>query len=283
MEYHYQSVGGWMREWYVYIPQQVRPWQAVPLVFACHGFMCSGEIYAGNSQWHKAADRYGFIVIFPSAATIKMEFKEENQVISKGMMDLPAWNVFCDPKSPDELAFFTFMLNDVRKRWAVDMGRVFATGHSMGSMMTHFLGIAAPQLFAAIAPCSGALILGALEAFPKLEVFRRRSSVPLPVWMFGGEREEWLMPAVPEGKNLTAESIRLWCCLNGAAVPLQDFGGWTISGRWHDFCALEDPVQVRYTWVENFPHATNGEMTFRIWEEFFSRYYRGTDGAVHFL
>ena len=51
MEYRYEPVDGWMREWYVYIPQRVRqhPEKKVPLVFAVHGYSCTGEIYAGNS------------------------------------------------------------------------------------------------------------------------------------------------------------------------------------------------------------------------------------------
>ena len=51
MEYHYEGIGGWMREWYVYVPEQVKaqPEKPVPLVFAMHGYTCAGEIYAGNS------------------------------------------------------------------------------------------------------------------------------------------------------------------------------------------------------------------------------------------
>ena len=37
--------GGWMREWYVYVPEQVKaqPEKPVPLVFAMHGYTCAGE------------------------------------------------------------------------------------------------------------------------------------------------------------------------------------------------------------------------------------------------
>ena len=44
------------------------------------------------------------------------------------------------------------MLADVKSRYAVDEERVFATGHSWGSMMTQYLGMALPELFTAIAP-----------------------------------------------------------------------------------------------------------------------------------
>ena len=69
MEYHYEMVDGFRREWYIHVPEQVRanPDKPVPLVFAMHGYSCSGEIYIGNSEWHKVADRYGFIAVFPTA------------------------------------------------------------------------------------------------------------------------------------------------------------------------------------------------------------------------
>ena len=51
MDYHYEPVGGWMREWYVCVPDSVksRPDEPAPLVFAMHGYTCSGEIY--NRQY----------------------------------------------------------------------------------------------------------------------------------------------------------------------------------------------------------------------------------------
>lgn len=44
VEYHMEKVDGWLREWYVYVPEAVRqhPEVPVPLVFACHGYTCNG-------------------------------------------------------------------------------------------------------------------------------------------------------------------------------------------------------------------------------------------------
>ena len=79
MEYHYEEFDGWMREWYVYIPQSVRcnPDKKVPLVLAMHGYTCTGEIYAGNSGWYDVAERHGFIVVFPSALHAKVNMPEQ--------------------------------------------------------------------------------------------------------------------------------------------------------------------------------------------------------------
>lgn len=57
---------------------------------------------------------------------------------------------------------------------------------------------------------------------------------------------------------------------------------WEIfRSRWHDLVYCKNAVpMIRYTWIDHFPHATNIEMSFRIWEEFFSKFRRCTDGKL---
>ena len=284
MEYYYREVGGWMREWYVYVPESVKanPYRKVPLVLAMHGYTCSGEIYSGNSGWHQVADEYGFIVVFPSAVHGCFAVKEENRAISRDITVLPAWNIYSNPEFPDELNFFEFLLDDLMHTYCIDEGRVYATGHSMGSLMVQMLAIARPHWFAAVAPCSGVLFLDALDHFQMQDYFRERPDVEMPVWMFGGEREEWLLPAVPAGDNITAESIRFWCRLNDYEAVPGEFAESQIHNQlWHDYCFKKGVCDlVRYTWIRHLPHATMPEMSFRIWEEFFSGYYRDSDGKT---
>ena len=106
MEYHYEEFDGWMREWYVYIPQSVQhnPNKKVPLVLAMHGYTCTGEIYAGNSGWYDVAEKHGFIVVFPSALHAKVNMPEQG--LMPDWAPLNAWNVFLEDDRPDELKFF---------------------------------------------------------------------------------------------------------------------------------------------------------------------------------
>ena len=276
MEYHYEEIDGWMREYYVYVPDAVKadPEKPVPLVFAMHGYTCSGEIYAGNSDWHKVADQNGFIVVYPTAAHGYLRLDNpDNPAVGANDTELPAWNLldFC-PVAPDELTFFDEMIERVCAAHHIDRTRIYATGHSLGSLMTQYLGLARPDVFAAIAPCSGVLFSGSMQKFKNKPAVQTRADVRLPVWMFGGENEAWLMPAVPQVGNATGDTINYWRDLNhvsGGAVG--DFEAYrTDRGRWKDYVfAVEDVPLVRYTWVEEMPHATMTEMSFRIWEEFF--------------
>ena len=279
MEYHYEEIGGWMREWYVYVPQQVKenPDKPVPLVFAMHGYTCSGEIYAGNSDWYKVADQHGFIVVHPTATPGQMT--ASNQACDPDNVPLPAWNFMHNaPDGPDELQFFRTMLEKVSADHSVDRTRVYATGHSHGSVMTQVLAMAMSDVFAAAAPCSGILFRMPDMNIRDLPEIAQRADIQLPIWMFGGEQEPWLLPTVPDNENETGDSIRIWREINHMepALPQDWTTGWTENGRWHDlsYSRADGAPMVRYTWVDYMPHATMTEMSFRIWEEFFSKFSR---------
>ena len=284
-EYHYEEIGGWMREWYVYAPKQVReaPEKAVPVVMISHGYTCSGEIYLGNTAWNRVADKYGFIVVAATAPFDKIQGKGENKAAKFDNTDLPAWNIFGKPECPDEIAFFRHMLEDVCANYAVDQTRVYATGHSWGNMMTHYLGMAMPDVFAAIAPCSGVLFDEHDETMLANPQIIKEPSCELPIWMFAGEMEPWLLPHLPAEQNSTARSIRIWNQRNGMEAPDAFDTGWNVHGRWNDLSYEKDgrPL-VRYTWVEYLPHATMPSMAYRIWEEFFSRFVR-VNGEIRYV
>lgn len=286
MEYHYEGIGGWMREWYVYVPEQVKaqPEKPVPLVFAMHGYTCAGEIYAGNSEWYKVADKHGFIVVHPSATPGQMLMS--NQACDPDNVPLPAWNFMHNaPDGPDELEFFRAMLEKTCAANAIDRSRVYATGHSHGSVMTQVLAMAMSEVFAAVAPCSGIVFQMPDMNIRALPEIVSRKDVPVPIWMFGGEQEAWLLPNKPTADNETGDSLRIWRGINHIMPEMpDDFStGWTVHGRWHDLTYRrgDGAPMVNFTWVDYMPHATMTEMSFRIWEEFFSKFSR-VDGEIKY-
>lgn len=277
MEYHYEEFDGWMREWYVYIPQSVRqnPEKEVPLVLAMHGYTCTGEIYAGNSGWYDVAEKYGFIVVFPSALHAKVDMPEQG--LMPDWAPLNAWNVFLEDDRPDELKFFSFLLDKMIAEYPVDEHRVFATGHSWGSLMTEMLALGLTERFAAVAPCSGAFFGGAYEKMTSLP-YAAENGVQLPIWMFWGMNEEWLIPSEPTHENETGLTVELWLKRNGKADMIP--ADWaqrtcTVNDHFKDhYFDREGTAPVQFTQVDYMPHATMPEMSFRIWEEFFSKFFR---------
>ncbi|MGN1008904.1 MAG: cadherin-like beta sandwich domain-containing protein, partial [Butyricicoccus sp.] len=152
MTRHYEEVGGWMREWYVYVPEGIGA--NAPVIFANHGYTLNGAVYSGQTDWPKVAEQEKFIVIFPSAIS--------GNISDSGNAPWPAWNISLDPTRMDEIEFFKYMLEDVAKDYSIDRGRVYATGHSWGSQMTHMLAANEPEMFAAVAPLSGFVFNGAI-------------------------------------------------------------------------------------------------------------------------
>lgn len=274
IEYHYEEIDGWMREYYVYVPEQVKeaPEKKVPLVFAMHGYTCSGEIYIGNSEWTQVADRYGFIVLFPSALHAQVNMPQCG--LMPDWAPLAAWNIFEEEDRPDELHFFRTILDKMLAEYPVDEDRVFATGHSWGSLMTEMLALGLTDRLAGIAPCSGVFFGGASGKMTVLPRLNPENGKQLPVWMFWGTEEEWLIPRTPADDNETGFTLKMWLKKNRKPELIPE--NWSDvpvieNGRFldHKF-EKEGTAPVWYTQVDYMPHATMPEMSFRIWEEFFS-------------
>lgn len=282
MEYHMEEIGGWLREWYVYVPESVKKASSpVPLVFALHGYSCSGEIYIGNSGWYRVAEKRGFIVVFPTALPGTLGFK--SVATDPCNVPMPAWNFLHNmPNGPDEFAFFKELLNRVALRHSIDPSRVYVTGHSHGSMMTQALALGMPGLFAAAAPCSGVILEPMHETFTSLPEICKHPS-PLPIWMFAGKEEKWLIDPLPSPENATGKTLAIWHTRNalpGDAKERFATEGTLYKDRWHDlsYPDAQGHPMLRFTTVDRFPHATNPEMSWRIWDEFFAHWSR--EGGV---
>jgi len=285
MDYHFEEIDGWKREWYVYLPESVRADIAangasakkVPLVLAMHGYTCSGEIYAGNSGWSRVADKYGFILVHPTALLAHVNMPEQGLMPEYALF--PAWNIFQEDDRPDELSFFHQMLDRTIAQYPVDADHVFATGHSWGSLMTQMLGLGMTDRLKAIAPCSGVFFGGSSKLMTALPDLNRFNHIQLPVWMHWGMEEDWLIPSQPLHDNETGFTLDMWMKRNGKKDMIP--ADWSeipceANGPHKRFLdrrmEKEGTAPVWFTQVDYMPHATMPEMSFRIWEQFFSKY-----------
>lgn len=292
MTRHYEKVGGWMREWYVYVPENAKNSTNLPVVFANHGYTLNGGVYAGQTDWHKVADEKGFIVVFPSAIP--------GSISENGNAPFPAWNIAMDPTRMDEIEFFKYMLDDLKKHYSIDTGRVYATGHSWGSQMTHVLALNEPEMFAAVAPLSGFIFNAAV--FEQAEAAKAKGSYPgVPVYMAAGTEggTEWAICPVPLAEeNSSGKTLSDWFALNGCTDSLdwskingsnetkgsldwQNGGAFTKSGRWYTMtCEKNGVPMVQAEIVDYMPHATMPEHSARVWNNWLSHYSRNTDGTL---
>lgn len=296
MERHYKEVGGWMREWYVYVPDSVdESTEDVPVVFAIHGSTLNGGVYAGQTDWYKVADDTNIIVVFPSAIN--------DNTSDGGNAPFPGWNIALNPTRMDDIEFFQYMLNDLDDTYDIDRGRVYATGHSLGSQMTHVLALNEPEMFAAVAPLSGFIVMDYIfdQAEDAAEDVAAAGGVP--VYMAAGTESstEWRICPIPlTESNSSGRTLVTWTSLNGCDEPIdwgaitggnsemgsldwQNGGAFTEDGRWYTMTYTTDGVpMVQVEIVDYMPHATMPEHSARVWNNWFSHFSRNADGELQY-
>lgn len=103
------------------------------LVINMHGLGMSASLEESTTQMDKTADREKFIVVYPDGT------------------GATAWDITGNTDVP----FLLALVDTISAKYNVDPHRVYACGFSMGGYMTHRLGCAAANVFAAIAAVSG--------------------------------------------------------------------------------------------------------------------------------
>jgi polyhydroxybutyrate depolymerase len=141
------TAGGLDRQYILHVPPGYTGAEPVPLVVDMHGFGGDGtrqEVRSGG--WQQKADAEGFVVVFPTGSPIPPEAGTSGAEWSAGDGSIPV------PSSVDDVAFIRTLVAKVASDGCIDLARVYATGVSNGGAMAHWLGCAAADLFAAVAP-----------------------------------------------------------------------------------------------------------------------------------
>ncbi|TDV56587.1 extracellular catalytic domain type 1 short-chain-length polyhydroxyalkanoate depolymerase [Actinophytocola oryzae] len=177
---------------HLYVPDSVRPEPAV--VVAMHGCTGSGPGYYQSSEFASLADRYGFVVVYPSAS-------EHDNCFDVWSDAARSRDGGSDPDS------IVSMVDYVRARHHADPRRVFATGGSSGGMETTALLVLHPDVFAA-----GAAFMG------------------IPFACFPNEAD--FDPSRPCFTGTVDKSPREWGDLARATNP-DHAGPWPRVQLWH--------------------------------------------------
>lgn len=116
-----------------------------PLIVALHGGWGTGKSMEDLTNLDSTAGGAGYAVAYPDGVS-------------------RAWNAGSCCGKPmkegvDDVGFLRAVVADVARRTPIDTKRVYGTGFSNGAMMVHRVACDAPDLFAAIAPASGGLMV----------------------------------------------------------------------------------------------------------------------------
>ncbi len=211
----------------VRVPPSYDGSKPVPLVLILHGAGGQGSLYLSRCGWADKADKAGFIAAAPDGLPARPN--ETPSFLNNPRL----WNSYIlRPLSPrasiDDIAFFKALIKELEKRYKVDTGRVYLTGHSNGAGMTFRLGAEMADTFAAIAPVASTC-----------SVPNPKPSRPVPTLFIIGNQDK-LVPVAggesttPWNSRITppvATSLARWAAAIGCSAEpkaVSDKGGVKI-------------------------------------------------------
>ena len=144
-------VAGLDRTYIVYLPEQVSPTEAIPLVFVHHGYTMSGQNMFDITGYPALADREHVAVAFPDGQagpnSAGAPWNVGSNVCAAGGATPPI-------ATGDDFAFLDAMRADIAQDQCLDGDHVFVTGFSMGGYFAHHAGCELPYI-RGVAPHSG--------------------------------------------------------------------------------------------------------------------------------
>lgn len=153
----------------LFVPSTYDPKKPAPLVVDLHGLNITPLqqiLFDGTTDF---AERYGFIVVAPMGFNLSSWWGSRTGTPVATAAVKPAGDV---RYSTTELAEIDTMalLKLIRDQYAVDNDRIYLMGHSMGGAGTYYLGGKYNDIWAALAPISGAggIADGAAERYKSL-------------------------------------------------------------------------------------------------------------------
>lgn len=236
--------GGMKREYVLYVPRSYRAVRPTPLVISLHGAGMWPAQQENMTHWDQLAEEFGFLVVYPAA---------------RGRV----WRVSHPGVSVvSDVRFVADLIDSLRARYAIDPGRVYANGFSLGGAMTFVLSCTLSDRLAAVGTVSAAQTLPwswciDKHAVPLINFHGTADLVPYA----GGPSPDPLNPLTfPSVRAWTAQWARRNAC---APRPVESAVTSDVSLREYQHCANDATVAL-YT-VQGGGHAWPGGKALPRW------------------
>lgn len=260
---------GWLREYYVYCPDSVKDsGQNVPLVICTHGSGGTGKEMFSRTEWAKVADNSGFIVVFPTS------------LYTLDSTGAPTtWNTNASTENRvDDVKFIRSMFEQLKKDYKIDTSRVYSSGHSNGTSMAVFLGVACPDIITAVA--TSAPVFGETSYDGMMPAAKTEYNTAVMVAL--GTNDEYAVEeeGVANIDGLRSRSVRAYW-ENHWGFNAEAYNYYR-NGAYENYVYTNEEGQTVYRYVkvnENL-HAPLPELSYMFYE-FMSQYSRGSDGALY--
>jgi len=261
--------------WYEYVPASYDGSKKVPLVLGIHGGLMTGWGHAIYTSWTMVADRDGFICVFPDA-------HEKRIWPVEGMFEgfdpektpgIPINIAPADYRENHDMNFLLGLIEEMKRKYSIDEGRIFMQGMSNGNLMTAQFARYYGDVLAGAAGSGGPTQLNKLFTDGG-ELLNRAG--PLAVWQARPERNG-TPPGRPYGEPLLNRFNRFyWMHLN----ETERIPKIKIEGE-HNFAFYEGKkAAVVYHDIKNRDHGQTLDEAFLYWDYLFSGTRRMADGSI---
>ena len=208
------DVGGVKRSFLLYVPKSAAKDRPMPLLLVFHGGGGHDYNMPRFTGFDEIADAHGFAVAYPDSLNRH-------------------WNDSRELSSADDIGFVRAIIAEMKKSYAIDAARVYATGISNGGFFSQRIACDLAGEVAAVASVAATmpepLMPQCHPARPVSVMFLQGTADPL-VHIEGGA------VARTHGRNISlAESVKFWVEHNGTAakpesvdLPHHDVNGTSV-------------------------------------------------------
>ena len=264
-----------VRQFIVYKPSYYDESREWPLVVATHGFTAGYGYFSRNTEWWRVAEDRGFVVAFAQALP------------TEGRAGTPRWrSSFLSARSMmgrrkdseeaflSEIAYFRKLVETVEADYKIDRTRVYCTGHSNGSVMTYGISRYMKDVFAASAQ-AGASVWQYLDLKDAPVEDRMLPALNIEN---GFDRE-----TDPDDMNSGfANELRFRLFENGIPQDAPYTEGFDGMFKDRVYQNAQGYPLVHAVVYPNACHAYFPEISYFIWDRFFSDFSRGADGKTYY-
>lgn len=136
-----------VRTYRVYVPAMYDGSTPVPVVFNFHGLGSTKEQQEAYGDFRKIADTANFIIVHPQGLPTNLG------IFTQNAFDL----FFTTARSKPDIDFIDHLIDTLKARYNINMGRIYSTGMSNGGFMSYEMACKLNGRFAAIASVAGSM------------------------------------------------------------------------------------------------------------------------------
>jgi poly(3-hydroxybutyrate) depolymerase len=284
------DVAGKTYKYYLKLPTAYHKGTSLPLVLSAHGFGFPAWLYLSQIKMHEIGEKEGFITVY-----------------LQGQAN--GWD-FTDPDGADA-QYVEKVISEVEASYGTDPSRVYMQGFSFGSGLTYMMGVAHPELFAAVSPNSGIGPMSqAVEA--RIAADKAESDIRIPMIVVYGDVDAGgsadgkipgdggvLQPAIDEMKKFdritTPDKTELFhspsvppyqMLIPGGKLVMQAKDNRYPNGRLSNFqyvSADAKPLNLfDFVWVTDMAHGGDPRQAQLEWD-YFKHWRRNSNGTLKYV